>query len=134
MSKKPDSPVITDNQARIFNRAFHIPAIPGTIIVIHNGNTGKWPANSRYFLQDNDDIRIDDEGNMVGYIPFKDPMKVSFSVSDKGETGNVYDLASGQVINPDNGKYTIEILPGSGSLIYIGTKENAQRISALVKK
>ncbi|MHB9139077.1 MAG: hypothetical protein ACYC4Q_06715 [Victivallaceae bacterium] len=134
MSKNTDSPVITDTKSRVFNRAFHIPTIPGTIVVIHNGNTGKWPADSRAFFKDEDDIRIDDEGNMVGYVPFKDPMKVSFSVSGKDEKEDVYDLASGLAIKPDNGKYAVEILPGSGTMIYIGSKENAQKISALVKK
>lgn len=134
MLKKASSPAITNEKERIFNRAFNISKIPGTILVIHNGNTGIWPSNSKYFFGDEDDIRIDDEGNMMGYIPFKDPMKVSFTVPGEVVKELVCDLASGKVINAEDGKYSTDILPGSGTLIYIGTKENAQRVNILVNK
>ena len=135
IAKIPDCPVKAKNK-HVHCNAFTFPGLKGKIIVIQNSNVGTWPANSRYKFEDDDPIRIDDEGNLVGYKPFTKPMDVHFSLVDtklaKAPGQGVYDLKTGKEI-PADGGYKISIMPGSGVLLYIGSANDAGKLKKMVK-
>jgi len=135
MAKISDCPVKAKNK-HVHCNAFTFPGLRGKIIVIQNSNVGTWPANSRYKFEDDDPIRIDDEGNLVGYKPFTKPMDVHFSLVDtklaKAPGEGVYDLKTGKEI-PADGGYKISIMPGSGVLLYIGSANDAGKLRKMVK-
>ena len=125
MSKLQDSPVETDTTRKIYNRAFMIPSCQGRVVVLHNANVGTWGQGSQSFFRDGDDIRIDEDGNLVGYTPFSGTQEAEFSV--KG-TDPVFDFASGREIKLSDGKGKVEILPGGGTVLFIGTKKEFERL------
>ena len=97
------------------------------MVILHNANVGTWGANSRAFFSDKDDIRIDAKGDMVGYTPFTGKQDVEFSV--KG-SGKVFDFASGKEMTLADGKGKAEILPGGGTMLFIGTQQEFDRLKA----
>jgi hypothetical protein len=131
MAKAPECPVNTEDK-NVHSNAFTFPGLAGKIIVIQNSNIGAWPANSRYRFSDDDPIQIDDAGNLVGYTPFTEAFDVRFSLKDNESAEHVFDLKTGTEI-PADGGYTISVLPGSGVLLYLGTEQDAKKLSQLVK-
>ena len=127
MTKLPDSPVTTDRKKKFFNRAFSIPGYAGRAVILHNANVGAWGANSRTFFKDSDDIRIDENGNLTGYTPFTGKQDVEFSV--KG-SDPVFDFASGREIELSDGKGKTGILPGGGTVLFIGSRQEFERVKA----
>jgi len=134
MWKRPGSPIKT-GEKYTYGRAFSFPGMKGTIVVIQNSNVGSWPHNSRYFFKDSDQIRIDDEGNFVDYVPFNKPMDVHFSFVDSevARQGKVYDIKSGKELVGKKGKYTVPVMPGSGILLFIGPDSEARQLVCLMK-
>ena len=131
MAKIPECPVKTEDK-NIHSNAFTFPGLAGKIIVIQNSNIGAWPADSRYRFNDDDPIQIDDAGNLVDYKPFTEALNVPFSLKDKKPDDHVYNLKTGTEI-PADGEYGISIMPGSGVLLYIGSAQDAEKLSKLVK-
>ncbi len=132
MSKLPDSPLVCE-QPGIHHRGFALPGmqVTGQVVVIHNANVGKWPHDSRHFFQEDDDIRIDDQGNLVGFVPFKEPTKVRFTLGDAGVSrkDKVFDLRTGEAILANNaGVFETSIPPGSGTLLYVGSQDDVRRV------
>lgn len=128
MAKAPDCPVHTDDK-NIHANAFTFPGLKGRVIVMQNSNLGTWPAESRTMFKDDDPIKIDDEGNLVGYVPFTEPTDVRFSLTEKESDDGVYDLKTGAEISGQGG-YKVTIAPGSGVLLYIGPADDAKMLSA----
>ncbi|MBQ9336915.1 MAG: hypothetical protein IJS14_06435 [Lentisphaeria bacterium] len=120
MSKLPDSPVKTEVKKKIYNRAFSVTGYKGRVIVLQNANVGTWGAKSSGFFSDKDDIRVNDNGDLIGYTPFKDKRTAEFTVTGSDP---VFDFASGQEIKLDGGKGKVELLPGGGTMLFIGTQE-----------
>ena len=127
MTKLQDSPVTTDKKKKFFNRAFSIPGYDGRAVILHNANVGTWGANSRTFFKDSDDIRIDENANLIGYTPFTGKQDVEFSV--KG-SGPVFDFATGEEIKLSDGKGKTGILPGGGTVLFIGSRQEFERLKA----
>ena len=125
MTKLPDSPVKTDRRKKIFNRAFSIPTYQGKIIVIHNADVGSWGKNSPVMFDENSDIKVDSHGNLVGYKPFTSPRKVDFTCSAKAA---VFDFATGRQLELKDGKGTVEILPGGGTMLFVGSRQEFDRL------
>jgi hypothetical protein len=134
MNKLPTSPIMTNSQKRFYNCAFSIPKINGKVIVIHNGNVGIGPANNAYVYKETADVKIDDDGNLLGYKAFDKPMKARFEITELSENGGIYDLESGEQIENTDGAYSVEIMPGSGKLLFVGTEEEANLLTSLVEK
>ena len=126
MNKSPESPVITDKKKKIFNRAFTIPTYNGKIIVIHNANVGRWPGNKAVFGS-NDNIKIDKNGNLEGYIPFKTPQKVDFKIKKQTQS-EVFDWITGKKISLNHNSGTVNILPGSGTMLFMGSEKEFLRL------
>ncbi len=127
MNKLPDSPVTTDKKKKFFNRAFSIPEYEGKVVILHNANVGTWGANSKTFFSGKEDIRVDVKGDLVGYTPFTGKQEVEFSV--KG-SGKVFDFATGKEMTLTDGKGKAEILPGGGTMVFIGTQQEFDRLKA----
>ena len=125
MTKLPDSPVTTDTKKKFFNRAFSIPGYEGRVVVLHNANVGVWGANSRHFFTVKDNIRVDDKADLVGYKPFTEKAEAEFSVTGSGK---VFDFASGQELKLTDGKGKAAILPGGGTMLFIGTQQEFDRL------
>jgi hypothetical protein len=131
MSKLPDSPVECP-QIGVHHRAFALPntGVAGSVLVLHNANVGTWPHDSRHFFHESDDIRIDDQGNLVGYTPFKDPLPVRFTLRANA-VAKLFDLRTGRELPPsDQGQYRVDIGPGSGTLLFLGSAEEAASVHA----
>ncbi len=133
MHKLPASPVVCGTKEH-FNRAFSFPGVYGKIIVLHNANVGTWPHNSRYFFKDNDQIFIDDDGNLVGYQGFTEPMESVFQITEMRADDRAYDLATGVEITAEEGNYSVFVAPGSGRLLFIGSEEESRKLQGLVRK
>lgn len=135
MRKVPESP-LECGQPGIHHRAFEVPATDGAgqVVVIHNANVGRWPADSRHFFREDDEIQIDDAGNLVGFVPLKDATAVHFTLQKTGAAGDaraqeVIDLRTGEPVAADKaGGYQVSIGPGSGTLIYVGSAEGVRRL------
>jgi len=132
MYKLPASPVLTNEKQFYFNRAFSFPELKGKIIVIHNGNVGTWPENSAYHFKEDADIRIDTDGNLVGYKPLSEPMEAKFEVTDLDSSNAIFDIESGNQIKNTDGGYSVNIMPGSGKLLFIGTSEELKVLRQLM--
>jgi len=120
-----------------FGQAFRLPTRPGIVLVLHNANVGTWPANSRYFFRPTDKISINDEGDLVGYVPKREPLPVRFTCSEEltraaGKADGVFDLATGKEIDKVDGEYTVPVRPGSGVLLFLGTREQALQLQKSV--
>ena len=131
MNKAPYSPVETARKKRIFNRAFSIPTYSGKVVVIHNANVGSWPGNRGIFAE-NDNIQIDKNGNLCGYVPLvkaqKAEIKVNLAAGDK-----VFDWKSGKEIQIKDNRVTVELLPGGGTMLFIGTPQEFHKLQQTAK-
>ena len=125
MNKLPDSPVKTSAYKKIYNRAFSITGYKGRVVVLHNANIGSWGGNSKAFFSDKDNIRIDNNGVLLGYTPFKAKADVEFSVN---ASEKVFDFASGKELELTDGKGKTKIIPGGGTFLFIGTKQEFDRL------
>ena len=117
-------------------QAFHIPTRPGVVLVLHNANVGTWPENSRYFFRETDQIFINDEGDLMGYTPYRQPRDVTFNCTEElsaaaGTIEGVFDLATGEEVVAVDGTYRVPVGPGSGRLVYLGTREQASQLCRL---
>lgn len=131
MRKLEKSVVRTDKKRKFFNRSFSFNGMSGKAIVIHNANVGKWGANSRYFFNENDDIKIDGHGRMTGYKPFTEPAEVEFTPENPAD--KIFDFKTGKEIPVVNGKGKVSVIPGGGVIIFVGTEKEFNKIYSSVK-
>jgi hypothetical protein len=132
MRKVGESPIACE-QSGIHHRAFRLPETPGYIVVLHNANVGRWRHDSRRMFNEDDDVRIDDAGNLVGYVAFTEPAKVRFTLGLAARQAGfgVFDVRNGQPLAPDaNGVFSTPANPGSGTLVYVGSAEGSRRVKA----
>ena len=134
MAKLPASPIETKGKGT-FNRAFSFPGLKGKVVVINNSNVGTWPGNSRDYFREDDPIYIDDEGNLLDYVPFEQPQEIHFSRVDSADNspGRVFDIKSCAEISCDNDGYKVAVMPGSGRLLFIGSEREAKQLHQLMK-
>ena len=128
MVKLLETPVKSETK-NIFNNAFSYPGINGKIIVLHNAEVGTWPNNDQIF--------IDEKGNLKDYKPFTSAVTALCEAElSKGE--GVYDLANGEEIKETEQDfkfaYPIKILPGSGKFIFVGTREQFFKIYKQIQR
>jgi hypothetical protein len=135
MTKLQLSPVQCVDE-RIFNRAFSFPRLKGRVVVLFNANVGSWPAGSTYTFKESDPISIDDDGNLVGYKPFIKSLPVHFTWNDQKslEDSRVYDIKSGNELKRNANGYRISIQPGSGLLVFVGAKAEAEMLHSMVSQ
>ena len=119
----------------IFNNSFFYPGIKGEIVVLHNANVGTWPTNKRSFGVD-DKIYIDSDGNLKGYKAFTKATKAFLEV-DCRKNEKLFDLATGKIITQEENDfkfvYPVKIMPGSGRLLFIGSKDEFLKLHNLTK-
>lgn len=134
MQRLPDS-LVECREKNVFSSAFTLPGIQGQVIVIHNANVGTWPGDNRVMFRDDDPIAIDDEGNLVGYEPLTHSMTIHIAPSEEAtEQSKIYDIRSGQELGRDDEGYKVEVMPGSGVLLFLGSSEDAEAVRGLIKK
>ncbi|MBQ9771481.1 MAG: hypothetical protein IJW23_06620 [Lentisphaeria bacterium] len=131
MTKIETSVIVTNKKKNFFNRTFTFCGLKGHGIVIHNANVGTWGANSRFFFNENDDIRIDALGNLASYKPFTEPAKVEFTLQDPNIP--VFDFKTGKQIPVNAGKGFVEIAPGGGIILFAGSAQEFNKIRAKIK-
>lgn len=123
------SPVIrvTDFPSHYAQR-FTVDGIKGNITVICNVKVGNWPNSTRYFFKKTDKIKIGKDGEMVGYVPRKgEDIMTVFPKLAKGE-------AFFRLDNMQNVKgFKVGIKPGSGIMLFTGTKEEFNKLQKLIK-
>ncbi len=139
MRKLQESPVDTDTGKGYFNRAFSYPGLRGKVVVVHNADVGTWPGESRNFFLDSDPIYIDDNGNLVDYKPHTEPAKVVLTPKEVCAcnqnfcTCAIYALDSKTTLTKRADEYILDVLPGSGTLIFVGPGDEAWQLRKLVK-
>lgn len=74
MRKVEKSVISTNKVKKFFNHSFTLHGINVKVVAIHNSNVDSWGANSRYFFNKNDNIKIDAQGNLIGYKPLKNTL------------------------------------------------------------
>ena len=131
MYKAKESVVTTNERKKIYNRSFDFKGMNGKGIVIHNANVGTWGARSRHFFLEKDDIKIDSEGNLIGYKPFKEPVAVEFTLKDPSVA--VFDFKTGKQIPTKDGKGSVLVGPGSGVILFAGTLQEFNAIRSKIK-
>ena len=111
-----------------YAQRFTVDGIKGSITVICNVNVGTWPNNSRNFFRKTDKIKIGKDGEMVGYVPRKgEDIMTVFPKLAKGE-------AFFRLDNMQNVKgFKVGIKPGSGIMLFTGTKEEFNKLQKLIK-
>lgn len=131
MNKVEKSVVETDKKKKFFNRSFSFSGMKGHGIVIHNANVGTWGANSRYFFQENDDIKTDAEGHIISYKPLTGTAAIEFTLKDPKTT--VFDFKTGKQISVNSGKGIVNVAPGSGVILFAGSAAEFNKIRAAIK-
>lgn len=126
MVKAGKDPLTFERNSGAFSRAYTLPGIAGRIVIVHNADVGDWPCDSRFFFRKDDVIRIDDKGDLAGYIPRTAPRRIPFK-AECSPNENVFDLASGQLLSEP----AVEIAPGSGTLLFVGTESEFRKLTAL---
>lgn len=120
--------LVKTEQKEVFHNAFGVPQIAGRIVVLHNAEVGTWPGNSARFFKDTDDVRIDNDGNLVGYEAARGPREVQFTLSEAPKDAAVYNLADGKKLESAGGRYTVAVGPGSGTLLFIGNEREMKTL------
>lgn len=131
MSKVQESPVETPTKNGIHNGAFMIPGYQGRVVVLHSANVGTWPEGSRNWFPEKANIRIDQYGELVGYQPATGLQQAEFTLNGEG---TVFDYATGKEIPLTDGKGHVELLPGGGTMLFIGTRQEFEKLKNSVSK
>ena len=100
----------------------------------HRENVVQWPGGRR-FIKDNDKVYIDNEGTLLDYVPCEKLMEIYFSRVDSGDNsqGKVFDIQFGAKLSCDGNEYKIDVMPGSGRLLFIGSEKEAKKLHRLMK-
>lgn len=96
-----------------------------TIIAVTNLHIGTIGGKSPTHLSDNDVLSVDYEtGQLVGFKP-AEPRDITIAVSGAQQ---IYDLKANCDVPVKDGKITIRLEPGEGTLLLLGTKDDAEAI------
>jgi hypothetical protein len=115
-----------------YANGFWLYGFTGTILVIQNSQVGTWPYSSKYSFSSNDQIFINDDGTFRDYTPLTTPRSIHFSFNDSSRP-RVFDIASSNEITYDSVlKYTVDVDPGSGKLLFAGSQEEADRLHQMM--
>jgi len=93
--------------------------------------SGATPTNSDFLK---DIARIDDEGNLLDFVPETKPRDIEFSPSYMEPHFKVIDLESGKELQKLNDGYSIFINPGSGKFLFIGHENEAKKLHDMLNK
>lgn len=127
MEISPEAPLeaLGDN---LYLGAFSLPGLAGRIVVAVNAAVGEWPGSPLHFRND-DQVYIDDRGNLVGYRPFSEDRQCRFRRIDPAAGRKIFDLAGDTVIEADaDGHFSLDIPPGGGRFIFLGNREEAETV------
>ena len=131
MTKINEKVVTTNTQKRYYTNTFAFRGMKGKGIVIHNANVGTWGKRTPVVFSENDDIKIDAQGNMISYVPLKAPAKVEFTLKNAKDT--VFDFKTGKKIPTVNGKGSVDVAPGSGVILFAGSAQDFNKIRSAIK-
>jgi len=126
--------LIQSEQKNVYCNSFALPEFQGRVVVIYNANIGAWPGGSAPFFKDSDDVRIDNEGNLEGYQAFTKPMDIAFKLKEEKTPTGIFDLKSGKQLQPQKSIFTVPIMPGSGTLLFLGSDNEAKKLHQLLGK
>ncbi len=106
--------------------AFTIPGLAGRLLLLVNSDIGTWPCQGHEPFLEDDPVRVDDEGNLDGFVPFVKAREVHFSMT---EASAIHDLKTSATIHPSvDNIWTVSIEPGSAALLFVGSDEEAERL------
>jgi hypothetical protein len=133
MDKLKGSPLCTKTKD-MFMRAYRYRGIDGYVVVVYNNHVGTCPGNKNIYLNAKTTLKLDDQANIVGFIPEINSREVVMRQTLSLKGYSIFDIAAGKKISPVNGAYKQKILPGSGKLFFVGTIENANKLHAMMGK
>ncbi len=110
----------TDNRESVFSSEFTLPDIKGRIAVLHNGTIGTVRS----------EITIDESGNLIGFIPEKKMLATEMK-SVLPPNMHIYRLDTGkEVAVSSDKKASLDILPGGGILLFLGTEKDFAELTS----
>jgi hypothetical protein len=94
-------------------------------LIVANQRTGSWAKDSPKWLKPDDDLTIDDQGNLRGYRPAP---PLDFTLTVESET-DLYDLRSGAKLEATPAAagrrtYRLSLPPGGGCVLLVGSEED----------
>ncbi len=110
----------------LIGRTFRIPPdLSGSVVILVNLDVGRWEGYPNLDMRKRN-LDVDRYGILTGYQPLKEARRVEFYLRiAPGET--VRDMGSGKILKPEGRgegslhKFSMEIEPGGGLLLFIGT-------------
>ena len=130
---KISSSIVSISNVNVHHNDFKLEDMAGRIVVIHNADIGDWFPNSSSKFNPHDSIFIDERGNLTGFVPKNEPVLVSFKKQGEFEH-RVFDALTGEEYFPNkNGAYSVEIDPGSGTMIYMGSLEGMKQLKLTLR-
>jgi len=122
----PSSPTIEFDNDRVKWRSFNIPNFKGKVVVAVNTNVGEWSeGKSPKYLLESDLFRIDDEGNLIDYVPYINALEVEGKILASGY--ECFDLMSGKPVPVSSGgSIDLSIRPGRGAILFLTPRGSAE--------
>ena len=107
-------------------RTFRIAGYTGRVLAIVNTRVGQWcDGRSPRFVSSADTYRIDDQGNLIDYIPFEQPREVKIRILANGV--ECADLAQGVPLSEGtDGSVSVQVMPGSGRFLFLCQKNSGE--------
>ncbi len=118
-----DSPQYT-----IYSGSFTVPAYSGKIAVLVNADVATWSNTSPLYFNDSHVFRFDNNGFVKTSDYTAKTTSRSIAITNNVAGTSMYDLESGTFIGGTSG--SIDILPGKGEFIFIGSQAELDSIRA----
>ncbi len=127
ITEAPRNPPIAVNDDDTPWRSFTLPGFKGKIVILVNTKIGEWSGGkSPYRLSEEDLFRIDDEGNVVDYVPHYLPRSVNTRILTK-ET-EVINLSTGRELPQGEAHdVAVNIQPGKGVILFLAPKGSDEK-------
>jgi len=133
MVKLKGSPLFTKTK-NMYIRAYRHNTVDGYIILVYNNHIGSWPENKDIYLSADTTLKLDNYGNIIGFIPETKQREVSMCKVLPLKDHGVFDIDTAKEIAPQSGVYKQMIMPGTCKLLFVGSAENAKKLHNMISR
>jgi len=121
------TPADSSLASELYARAYSIAGVSGHIFVLANTHIGTWTGNSTIWLASTESYHIDERGEVVSkdFTP-ADLLNVNLAAG-----ASIFDLQNFDPQSTLTAITNININPGSGRLIYVGTQADFKTLRSL---
>jgi hypothetical protein len=133
MVKLKGSPLFTKTK-NMFIRAYRYNNIDGYIVLVYNNHIGSWPENKDLYLSADTTLKMDNYGNIIGFIPETKEREVAMRKVLPLEGYSIFDVDTAKEITSTGGIYKQKIMPGACKLFFVGNAGNAEKLHDMIDK